>query len=362
MDQETLKAGGSGKGRRDMTENSKDGNILFFAILGLATILFLYLLQPFFFPIFWAAVIAGVFGPLYRRIDGKLNRPNLSTAILFLIIALIILLPAGVVGTLVFNESVQIYETLSPDAKQMDRSVQRLINTIADNSIARLFHINKAMLIAKTTEVAQGITNYIFVHLKELTQNTLGLLVQFAIMFYTLFFFVRDGERFLAMGMKLIPLGMGREKFLYRRFITTARSTLKVTLIIGGIQGALGGIVFFVTDVEGALIWGLLMILMAIVPVVGCTIIWAPAGLLMLLYGHIWEGVLILAVGTLVISTVDNLLRPILLGQDVEMHPLLIFLSTLGGIILFGFSGFVIGPVVTSLLIALWEMYEEFYR
>ena len=244
----------------------------------------------------------------------------------------------------------------------MDRNFQHLINTIADNSIAHLFHINKALLIAKTTEVAQGITNYIFVHLTDLTQNTLGLLVQFAIMLYTLFFFVRDGDRFLRMAMKIIPLGMGREKFLYERFIVTARSTLKVTLIIGGIQGALGGIVFFATDVEGALIWGLLMILMAIVPVVGCSIIWAPAGILMLLTGHIWEGILILAVGFFVISTVDNLLRPILIGKDVEMHPLLIFLSTLGGIILFGFSGFVIGPVITSLLIALWEMYEEFYR
>ena len=345
-----------------MNNTMKESNIPFFVILGIVTILFLYLLQPFFFPIFWAAVIAGVFRPLYIRINGKLNRPNLSTAILFLLIALIILLPAGIVGTLVFNESVQIYEKLSPDTKHMDRSIQRLINSIADNSLARLFHINKAMLIAKTTEVAQGITNYIFVHLTELTQNTLGLLVKFAIMLYTLFFFVRDGDRFLRMVMKILPLGMGREKLLYERFIVTARSTLKVTLIIGGIQGALGGIVFLVTDVEGALIWGLLMILMAIVPLVGCSIIWAPAGILMLLTGHIWEGILILAVGFLVISTVDNVLRPILIGKDVEMHPLLIFLSTLGGIILFGFSGFVIGPVITSLLIAIWEMYEEFYR
>jgi predicted PurR-regulated permease PerM len=345
-----------------MMGNNKDSNIPFFAILGLVTILFLYLLRPFFFPIFWAAVIAGVFRPLYSRINRKLNRQNLSTAVFFFLIALIILLPAGIVGTLVFNESVQIYEKLNPNTKQMDRSVQRLINTIADNSIAHLFHINKAMLIAKTTEVAQGITKYIFVHLTDLTQNTLGLLVQFAIMLYTLFYFVRDGDRFLRMVMKVIPLGMGREKFLFDRFIVTARSTLKVTLIMGGIQGTLGGIVFFVTGVEGAVIWGLMMILMAIVPMVGCAIIWAPAGVLMLLYGHIWEGVLILAFGTFVISTVDNLLRPILIGKDVEMHPLLIFLSTLGGIILFGFSGFVIGPVITSLLIALWEMYEEFYR
>ena len=345
-----------------MNNNSKESNILFFASLGMVTILFFYLLKPFFFPIFWAAVIAGVFRPLYSRINRKLNRPNLSTAILFLLIALIILLPLGTVGKLVFNESVQLYETMNPNAKHMDRSLQHLMDTISGNSVAHLFHINKAMLISKTTEVVQGITNYIFIHLTELTQNTLGLLIQFAIMLYTLFFFVRDGDRFLRTAMKVIPLGMGREKFLYKRFIATARSTLKVTLIIGGIQGTLGGLVFLVTDVEGALIWGLLMILMAIVPLVGCSIIWAPTGILMLLTGHIWEGAMILAVGFLVISTVDNVLRPILIGQDVEMHPLLIFLSTLGGIILFGFSGFVIGPVITSLLIAIWEMYEEFYR
>jgi predicted PurR-regulated permease PerM len=104
------------------------------------------------------------------------------------------------------------------------------------------------------------------------------------------------------------------------------------------------------------------MILTAIIPVLGCSIIWAPAGVLMLLAGHIWEGVLILAVGVLVISTVDNLLRPILIGKDVEMHPLLIFLSMLGGIVLFGFSGFVIGPIITSLFLSILQMYEEFYR
>ena len=142
----------------------------------------------------------------------------------------------------------------------------------------------------------------------------------------------------------------------------TARSTLKVTLLIGGIQGILGGIVFFITNIEGALIWGLLMIVMAIVPVVGCSVIWGPAGVLMLLTGHIWEGVLILVFGVAVISMIDNLLRPVLIGKDVEMHPLLIFLSTLGGIVLFGFSGFVIGPIITSLLLAIWEMYDEFYR
>ena len=105
-----------------------------------------------------------------------------------------------------------------------------------------------------------------------------------------------------------------------------------------------------------------LMILLSIVPVVGCSIVWVPAGVIMLLTGHLWKGILILAFGVFAISIADNLLRPILLGRDVQMHPLIIFLSTLGGISLFGFSGFVIGPIIASLLLAVWEMYDQFYR
>src|SRR4030042_1671257 len=139
--------------------NTKNSNIPFFIIMGLATVLFLYLLKPFFFPIFWAAVVAGIFRPLYRRINDRLNRPRL----------------------------------------------------------------NRALLVEKAAEVVRGITNYIFVHLKELTQNTIGLIVKMAIMLYTLFFFIRDGEKFLRMAMRLSNLGMGREGFLYERFIVTAR-------------------------------------------------------------------------------------------------------------------------------------------
>lgn len=340
----------------------KNSNLPFFILMGLVTLLFLYLLMPFFFPLFWAAVIAGIFQPLYRRINRRLNRPSLSTILIFLVIAVIILLPAGVVGTLLFNESLSLYEKLSPDAKNIDRGFQSIIGLIANNPLADLFNIDKSVLIEKAAEVLRSVTNYIFVNLTALTQNTLVLLVQFAIMFYALFFFVRDGKKFLRTAMRILPLGKGREKLLYDRFVVTARSTLKVTLIIGGIQGILGGIVFLITDIEGALILALLMIIMAVIPVVGCAIIWGPAGIIMLLTGHIWEGILILAFGFLVISIVDNLLLPVLIGKDVEMHPLLIFLSTLGGIALFGFSGFVIGPIIASMMLAIWDMYDEFFR
>jgi len=340
----------------------KNGNVLFFVVLGAVTLLFLYLLQPFFFPIFWAIVIAGVFQPLYRRINRRLQRPNLSMAIIFVFIALMILLPLGALGKLAFTESLQLYEALMPGTRNIDRNFQHIIGAITENPLADMIQIDKALLSEKAAEIVRSIVNYIFVHLKALTQNTLGMLVKLAIMLYTLFFLIRDGDKFLESAIRLFPLGSGRERLLYERFMLGVRSTLKVTLIIGGIQGIVGGVLFFITGIEGALIWGLLMILIAVVPAVGCSIIWAPAGVIMLINGHIWEGVLILGAGVLVISMIDNVLRPILIGKDVAMHPLLIFLSTLGGIAVFGFSGFVIGPIITSMLLAIWDMYDEFMK
>ena len=339
---------------------SKVQNILFFTVLVLVSFLFLYLLTPFFSPIFWAAVIASIFRPLYVRLNRKINRPGLCTIIIFLLIALIIILPGGIMGSLLFSESMHMYESLGTDSGTIENTVKSITGAVKDNPYVARLHIDEQFLTEKFSEIARGISNYIFVQLKALTQNTLAFLVQFAVMLYTLFFFIRDGDKFLGMVTRVLSLGQEREKVLYEHFVTTARATLKVTLIIGGIQGSLGGLIFWVTGIEGAIIWGVVMILFSIVPVVGCSIVWIPAGVIMLLMGHFWKGIIILTFGVFVISMVDNLLRPMLIGRDVQMHPLLIFLSTLGGISLFGISGFVIGPIITSLVLAMWAMYDQF--
>jgi predicted PurR-regulated permease PerM len=341
---------------------SKVQNVLFFTFLVIVSFLFLYLLTPFFSPIFWAAVIAIIFRPLYERLNRKLNRPSVCAVIIFLLITLIIILPGSIMGSLLFSESMRVYESHSTDGGTIENIVKSITGAVQDNPYVARLHIDEQFWTEKFSEIARGISNYIFVQLKAVTQNTLVFVVQFAVMLYTLFFFIRDGDKFLGMAMRVLSLGQEREKVLYERFVATARATLKVTMIIGGIQGALGGLIFWVTGIEGALVWGVVMILFSIVPVVGCSIVWIPAGVIMLLTGPLWKGILILVFGVFVISVVDSLLRPILLGRDVQLHPLLIFLSTLGGLSLFGFSGFVIGPIITSLLLAIWEMYDQFYR
>jgi predicted PurR-regulated permease PerM len=339
---------------------SKNYQILFYAVLAIVTLLFLYLLKPLFFSVFWAAVIASIFSPLYKRLNDKWAHPNINTVIVLLTIAVIIILPAIFIGSLLIGESLQIYDLLNTDSSYIEKIIQGVVGAIKEHPYINKLHINESFLTGKVAEIMKSITNYIFVGLTNLTQNSLAFLIKFAVMFYALFFFVRAGEKFIQRAMCLFPLGNNRETMLYERFAATAKSTLKTTLIIGGIQGILGGFIFYMTGVEGALIWGLMMVFLSIVPVFGSSIIWAPASIIMLFTGHIWEGIIILAFGVLVISAVDNLLRPLLIGKDVQMHPLLIFLSTLGGISLFGFSGFVLGPIVASLLVAVWDMYEHF--
>jgi predicted PurR-regulated permease PerM len=341
-----------------MVNAVKARRLLFIALAGVVALLSLYLLKPFFFAMFWAVVIAGLFQPVYRRLQAKKNLPSLNAAVTLLLVIVVIILPAGVLATLLVNESIEIYSSIDTDTYSLENKIRDLADRLAAHPWTARLHLNSETLIERFTEVVKNLANVIFKSLTGLTQNTLMFLVKFAVMLYALFFFIRDGDRMLGRAKTLFALGKDRELILYERFVTTARATLKVTFLIGGIQGLLGGILFYLVGVKGALTWGVIMVLTSIIPGVGCSIIWAPAGLILLFTGHFWEGIVVLLSGALVISTVDSLLRPILLGRDVQMHPLLIFLSTLGGIAVFGISGFVIGPIVAALLLSILDMYE----
>jgi len=341
---------------------AKNREIVFIGLLVGVTLLFLLLLKSFFFPIFWAAVIAAIFRPLCRRLETVLRGQSAAAAVTLALVIVVIFIPAAVVGTLLVAESVQLYDAISSGGAQLRNGMQHVQNFLESLPFYERLPIPAGVWSERFADLYKEIAGFFLGQLRALTQNTLLFLVQFAVMLYTLFFFLRDGDKFLAMVMRLIPLGDLREKALYQRFAATARATIKVTLLIGGIQGILGSIIFFAVGIKGALVWGVIMIFTSIVPAVGCSIVWAPAGLLLIFSGALWKGIVVLVYGVAVISMADNLLRPLLLGKDVQMHPLLIFLSTLGGISLFGVSGFVLGPIITALLITVWEMSEEIFR
>jgi predicted PurR-regulated permease PerM len=237
-----------------------------------------------------------------------------------------------------------------------------MLQSLGKNPIFATLNLDQAFLINKSQEALKAFTGYVFNHISEFTQNTILILINFAVMIYSLFYFLRDGERLMNTLTKNIPVDKKHIDHFINQFLTTAKSSLKFTFVIGGIQGLLGGLVFYFTGIERALVWGVLMFGLSVVPAVGSAIIWLPAGIIMLFLGHIWQGITILVFCSVVISSVDNLLRPVLMGRDTQMHSLLIFLSTLGGLAAFGFSGFVLGPVIASLFLASWKLFPEIYQ
>ena len=337
-------------------------NILFFGLLAAITLIFFYILRPFAMPIFWAAVIASIFYPLYQKIKKFLKLENVSVVITLITIFIIIILPLILLSSLLIKESIELYSAIDNSRSEINSNIQQSIGWLKTNPYTKNLNFDDKFWVEKFSEGTKIVTSYIFASARSFTQNSLIFLVMFMIMFYTLFYFLRDGASMLKKLMYLSPLGDKNEQTLYKKFTSTARAAIKGTLVIGLIQGAIGGLMFFIAGVEGALIWGVIMVVSSIIPALGSYVIWVPAGIIMLVLGNVWQGIMILVVGAVIIGTIDNILRPILVGKDTQMHPLLILFSTLGGIVLFGISGFVIGPIFTALLLAFWEMYAHHYR
>ena len=195
--------------------------------------------------------------------------------------------------------------------------------------------------------VADRVFNY--------TQNALSFTAQFFLMLYVLFFFLRDGRKMLNAAINVVPLGNKWERTLIERFASVARATLKGTLIVAVVQGSIGGLMFAILGIEGALFWGVMMTILSLLPVGGSAIVWAPAAAILAWQGLWGKAIALVIVGTLGIGLIDNILSPILVGRDTEMPDFLVQLATLGGIAWFGLSGFVLGPVIAALFLTFWQ-------
>jgi predicted PurR-regulated permease PerM len=191
----------------------------------------------------------------------------------------------------------------------------------------------------------------------QLGQGTMQFFVGLGLMLYVAFFMLRDGQNLINLLVRALPLGDEREHLLFAKFAEVARATVKGNLVVAMVQGALGGIIFSILGIPGALLWGVVMTVLSLIPVVGAGLIWAPVALYLFAVGQ-WVDALILTLyGAIVIGLADNILRPLLVGRDTKLPDYIVLLSTLGGFAVFGMNGFVIGPLVASLFVAFWGIF-----
>ena len=187
--------------------------------------------------------------------------------------------------------------------------------------------------------------------------NTFDFIIGLGIMLYLLFFLLRDGKALAERIKQVVPLRAGQKTALFARFADVVRATVKGSILVAMAQGALGGLAFWFLGIHAALLWAVLMAFVSLVPAIGAGLVWAPVAIYLLITGATWQGVVLIAYGVLVIGLVDNVLRPILVGKDTQMPDYLVLISTIGGMAIFGINGFVIGPVIAAMFIAVWDIF-----
>lgn len=346
---------------KEINNFKKIKSVFFVGTVFILAIAFLYLIAPFFYPIFWAMIIALMFYPVYTFTNYHTKMPNLSAGLTVIIVAATILLPLILISLLVIDQSIQIF-TLVNSGDILLRIKDLLLSVTQVELLEPVAQTIQNNWTTYATNATETVTVFLLNNLRSMTQNSFHFVFQLFITLYTLFFFLRDGRYLVDKLLHLSPIGDEYEIKFLERFTSTIKATLKGTFIIGGLQGLIGTILFAATGVQGALIWGIFMTLSSLIPGIGSFAVWGPVGLIMLGLGNVWEGLTILGVGAFVISIVDNILRPPLVGRDTQMHPLIILFATLGGIILFGISGFIIGPILAGLFLSAVSMYEYFYE
>ncbi|MEZ4888163.1 MAG: AI-2E family transporter [Chitinophagales bacterium] len=338
---------------------------LFFLLLLLGvTLLFFGLIQTFLLTTFWAIILALTFQKPYEKIRAKLNgKDNLATVLMLLIILLVVVLPLFFIGVALVNESVHFYEQLQSGELQVDTIInwvkeripmaQDLLQQVG-MSFEQIQESVKTAAITATKTLANSALG--------ITQNILTMVVNFFLMLYLLFFFLKDGKEIIRRIVETLPMGDEREYQLLHRFANVARATLKGSLIVALVQGTIGGVLFWAVGIEGSVFWGTIMTVLSLLPAVGSALVWGPAAIVFFINGSILKGVIVVLVGVLVIGLVDNILRPILVGRDTKLPDYLILVSTLGGITWLGLSGFVIGPCIAALFITCWDIFGKEQR
>lgn len=336
-------------------------NRAFLVVVILTTAGFLWIVHDFLMPVFWAVVLAVLFRPAFQRwLKLVRGRASLAAGLTTMTVVLVIFIPLGIIVTEVTRQAFRLYRRIASGEVDLHAPldyIERSIPMFAD--LLSGFGIDVEGLQASLENAATIASRYVATQAFAFGQDAVLLGLLFGFMLYLLFFFVRDWERILDAIVLVLPLGDERERRLFAKFAEVSRATMKGTLVVALVQGAIGGILFAVVGIEMAVFWGVVMAVFSLFPAFGAALIWGPAAVILLATGSVWEGIVVIAGGAFVIGLTDNFLRPILVGHETKMPDYLVLLSTLGGLAMFGIEGVILGPLVAALFLVVWDMFAE---
>jgi len=329
-------------------------------LVGGVSLAFAAILLPFYGTLLWASIIALLFMPLYRRLLPRCRqRRTLAALLTLLAVLLAVVLPLALLTAALAREAAGLYQRIQSGEWNPALYFQGLFDALPA-WVTRLldrvglidFDTLQQRLVAALSTGSQFIATQAF----GIGQNTFEFVASLFITLYLSFFLIRDGSQIVRSVRHAMPLAPAHTRDLLDKFGAVIRATVKGNLLVAAIQGALGGLALWFLGVGGALLWGVLMAFLSLLPAIGAALVWLPVAAWFLMIGAVWQGLALIAWGVLVIGLVDNLLRPMLVGKDIGLPDYLVMISTLGGMALFGINGFVLGPLITAMFIAVWHI------
>ena len=326
----------------------------YYLLLTLITILFVSLIFNFAAPILWSIVVSIIFYPLYEKLLLMTNKKSLSSMLSLILILLLVIMPSIAVLGLIGNELINFIN--SSENYSFEQYFQMIPNESVINQLIAWSGLSINDLIEKADDFLISASKMLYQSVSTISTNVINFFVSLFIFVYLTFFFLRDGEKILQHCMDAFPMKNEDESYLLDQFQKTTRATIKGTVMVALAQGFLGYLTLLLIGINGALIWGAVMALLSIVPAVGTVLVWLPIALVLFLNGEIMDASLLIFSGVFIIGMIDNLLRPILIGKETKMPDYLILLTTIGGISIFGITGFIVGPIIASLFISIWSL------
>jgi len=324
---------------------------------------FLSMIRSFLMAIFLAGIFSALARPLYKRFEGWYGgRRALASLSTLLLIVIVVIVPLGVLMGIVTAQAIKVGQSVSPWVQEQisqPTEFHKLLNSLPFYD--KLVPYGNTIW-QKAGEMIGTISRFLISNLSTATMGAVNILFMAFAMLYTMFFFLMDGEKLLNKILYYLPLKDQDEQRMLSKFTSVTRATLKGTAVIGILQGSLAGAAFWVVGIPSAVFWGTMMAVLSIIPGIGTALVWGPAVIILAAGGNYFRAGGLALFCALVVGSIDNLLRPILVGKDTQMHELMIFFGTLGGIIMFGIMGMIIGPIVAALFITIWEIYGVAFK
>ncbi|MFP4350878.1 MAG: AI-2E family transporter [Thermodesulfobacteriota bacterium] len=331
--------------------------------------LFLSMIRQFLMAIFLAAIFSAVFYPVYFRLSemfkGRQGLASITTVILIILVVLIPL--AGLIG-IITAQAVKVGTLIKPWMERQMSQPQTLTTLVESVPFVRDFELIEKIepyrreILSRLGEVVSGISSFLVNKLSSITFGTVNFFLMTFIMLYTMFYFFVDGDTLLRKILYYLPLQNTDERRMLDRFTSVTRATMKGTLVIGILQGGLAGLSFAAAGIPSSVFWGTLMTVLSVIPGIGSAVIWVPAAVVLVITGHVAKAIGLALFCALVVGSLDNFLRPVLVGKDTQMHELMIFFGTLGGLLMFGIPGFIIGPIIAALFVTVWDIYGVVFQ